>query len=68
MNAKDETQMIKRADALNESTKVLYIFYYLFYSFLASKVKENIKLLIVTRLEMKNEFIAERKNKSVWRG
>ena len=41
------------ANALNESTKFLYFF--IFYSFLASKVKENVKLLITTRLEMENE-------------
>ena len=46
-----------------------YIFYsYLFYSFLASKVKENVKLLITTRLDMENEFIAGRKNICVLRG
>ena len=34
---------------------------YLFYCFLTLKVKENLKLLITTRLEMENEFIAGRK-------
>ena len=42
------------------------IYSYLYYAFLASKVKENVKLLISTRLEMKNEFIAGRKNKNAF--
>ena len=59
------------ADALNEWVQHFYIFFfiiysYLFYSFLSLEGEEkHVKLLIRTKLEMENTFIAGRKNKSV---